>query len=288
MGLSVIMIVKNEQEMLAACLDSVVGADELIVVDTGSTDRTKEIAASYGAKLFDFTWCDDWAAARNFSRDQATGEWILFIDADERLSRGGMAAIYAAMDSPQEQMFLDLWNGGSEHTWAPRVFRNLPHQRWSGIVHECLPAASHVRVKATVRYGRSPAHDDDPDRYIRQLTKAITADPTSARYRYYFGRDHYYHGKWELAVEQFDYCLQLSTWLPERADAYLLKARCLWNLQRGDEARAACMNALTINANFKEAARLMAQMSWPANAVQWNAMAANATNDSVLFIRNIG
>ena len=70
---SLCMIVKNEEDVLARCLQSAAGvADEIIVVDTGSTDRTKEIARREGAKVFDYPWADDFAAARNYSFDQAT------------------------------------------------------------------------------------------------------------------------------------------------------------------------------------------------------------------------
>ena len=80
------MIVKNEEANLPACLESVRDLfHEVIVVDTGSTDRTKEIAASFGARVFDFPWVDNFAAARNAALDHATGDWIFWMDADDRL-----------------------------------------------------------------------------------------------------------------------------------------------------------------------------------------------------------
>ncbi len=82
------MIVRNEAGHLAQCLAGIRDlADEIIVVDTGSRDDSREIAKSYGAKVYDFQWRDDFAAARNYSLEQATGNWILIIDADERISR---------------------------------------------------------------------------------------------------------------------------------------------------------------------------------------------------------
>ncbi len=81
------MIVKDEEKNISACLESVRDfVDEIIVVDTGSSDRTKDIAGSFGAKVFDFEWCDDFSAARNFSISKANGDWILVLDADERIS----------------------------------------------------------------------------------------------------------------------------------------------------------------------------------------------------------
>ena len=78
------MIVKNEQENLPTCLASVEGIfDEIIVVDTGSTDRTKEIACEFGAKVFDFEWVDSFAAARNEVLAHATGDYAFWLDADD-------------------------------------------------------------------------------------------------------------------------------------------------------------------------------------------------------------
>src|SRR2546430_1929302 len=83
---SLSMIVKNEAHRLGKCLGSVaVLVDEIIIVDTGSTDGTQELAAKYGAKVIDFPWRDDFAAARNMGLDHATGEWIFWLDADHWL-----------------------------------------------------------------------------------------------------------------------------------------------------------------------------------------------------------
>jgi glycosyltransferase involved in cell wall biosynthesis len=86
-SLSVCMIVKNEEQHLAYCLNSLSPvADEMIVVDTGSTDKTKEIAEAFGAQIYDFEWTNDFAVARNHSLSQAHGDWILVMDADEVIS----------------------------------------------------------------------------------------------------------------------------------------------------------------------------------------------------------
>lgn len=80
------MIVKNEERVLARCLNSALRAvDEIITVDTGSTDKTKEIAARYSDKVFDFEWCDDFSAARNFAFSKAERDYILWLDADDVL-----------------------------------------------------------------------------------------------------------------------------------------------------------------------------------------------------------
>ena len=83
---SLCMIVRDEERYLAGCLESVVDlVDEIVVVDTGSTDSTPDIARRFGARVFNFQWVDDFSAARNESLRHATGEWIFWLDADERL-----------------------------------------------------------------------------------------------------------------------------------------------------------------------------------------------------------
>ncbi|MGR5962053.1 glycosyltransferase family 2 protein [Bacillus paranthracis] len=82
--MSACLIVKNEEDMLGKCLQSLRGyIDDIVVVDTGSTDMTKEIAKEFTDKVYDFKWMNDFAVARNFATSKASGEWILAIDADE-------------------------------------------------------------------------------------------------------------------------------------------------------------------------------------------------------------
>lgn len=81
------MIVKNEEYFLGTCLESVKDLiEEIIIVDTGSTDKTKEICNEYGAIIYDFLWSESFSEARNFGINKATKEWILYLDADEEIS----------------------------------------------------------------------------------------------------------------------------------------------------------------------------------------------------------
>src|SRR5262245_11843004 len=93
---SLCMIVKDEAAHLPACLATVADlVDEVVVVDTGSADATRQLARAWGARVHDFPWCDDFAAARNESLRHATGEWIFWLDADDRVDEANRARLRA-------------------------------------------------------------------------------------------------------------------------------------------------------------------------------------------------
>jgi glycosyltransferase involved in cell wall biosynthesis len=135
------MIVKNEERFLGQCLASVKGlADELIVIDTGSTDRTIEIAREHGAQVGHFEWCNDFAAARNASIAPATGDWILFLDADEELSPAEKQNLPALVNSDNVALIrlplINTHQGQVSKSILPRLFRNIPAIQFQGCVHE--------------------------------------------------------------------------------------------------------------------------------------------------------
>ena len=99
--ISLAMIVKNEEATLAHCLESVKPlVDEMVVVDTGSTDKTIEIAKGFGAKIYHFDWCDDFSAARNESLKHCTGDWVLILDADEAIDPLDYEKVFEACTNP--------------------------------------------------------------------------------------------------------------------------------------------------------------------------------------------
>src|SRR3989344_3837469 len=107
--ISLCMIARNEELYLEQCLNSVKDlADEIIIVDTGSTDKTKEIAKKFGAKVFDFKWVDDFSAARNESLKHAAKDWILVLDADETLDEKGKKAIKELAKGKDNDAYLFL------------------------------------------------------------------------------------------------------------------------------------------------------------------------------------
>lgn len=147
--ISLCMIVKNEEKILERCLDSVADlCDEIIIVDTGSTDRTKELARKYTDKIFDFEWIDDFSAARNYAFSRATQEYIYSADADEVLdeeNRQRFRVLKEAMLPEIEivqmkygnQMQFDtVYNFDEEY--RPKLFRRLREFVWTEPIHETV------------------------------------------------------------------------------------------------------------------------------------------------------
>lgn len=145
--ISLCMIVKNEEKVLARCLDSIADLmDEIIIVDTGSTDNTKEIAAKYTDHVFDFTWIQDFSAARNFAFSKATKEYIYTADADEVLDEENHArfADLKQVLLPEIEMVQMKYGNQLAHGTAynfneeyrPKLFRRLREWTWIEPVHE--------------------------------------------------------------------------------------------------------------------------------------------------------
>src|SRR5262245_26667700 len=145
-SVSLCMIVRDEEEVLGRCLASVADVvDEIIIVDTGSRDRTPAIARTFGARVEPFRWRDDFAAASNQSFSLATSDWILWLDADDVLlpeARDGLAALKARLERDVYYLPYDYAQdetGASICTlWRERIVRRSPAMRCIHPVHECL------------------------------------------------------------------------------------------------------------------------------------------------------
>jgi len=160
--LSLCMIVRDEEQMLPRCLSAVAGAvDEIVIVDTGSTDATIEIARSFGARVIEREWTGSFAEARNVSLDAASGDWLMYLDADELLVREDAVLLRSLMGRTWREAFYlsetnhtgDSDDGTAVTHNALRVFRNRPEYRFEGRLHEqiahCLPGYLPERIEAT-------------------------------------------------------------------------------------------------------------------------------------------
>ncbi|HEY1716973.1 MAG TPA: glycosyltransferase [Verrucomicrobiae bacterium] len=205
-SLSVCLIVKNEEKFLAQCLKSVRAvAQQIIVVDTGSTDRTLEIAKEFGAEIYSHAWNDDFSAARNAALEHATGDWILILDADEELPEADHEKLRADMKNPDVIAYrLPLVNRGQEaegKSFVPRLFRNAPGVYYFGRIHEQVFPSLLARGKSwglPTRFGsaqlshhgytKEMVRDRNKiERNLKLLRQAIAENPTDANLMMNFG-----------------------------------------------------------------------------------------------------
>lgn len=197
--ISLCMIVKDEAFFIEECLaHAVPHVDEIVIVDTGSTDGTREIAKRYAHKLIDFDWIDDFAAARNAGLEQATADWILVLDADERLDRDSFMRLRdATLSSELDGYYLDQRSYTDQQlasAWLPlsaedaerfgyrgytrnpimRLFRNTPAIRYQGRIHEIVDGTIEAPRRGTLdiplhHYSESNPHRPRNQRNLRYL-----------------------------------------------------------------------------------------------------------------------
>jgi len=290
MKISASLIVKNEENHLRTCLESIKGVDEIVIVDTGSSDNTIEIAKKYTEKVYygeEYLWQDDFAHSRNQSLQLCTGDWILIIDADEVLEEGGLKKLRNAIKKTSKTGLDFTAASASNHLQSHQSIRAFKKSagQWAGKAHNYLEGVDAEKSDITIYYGYSDAHKLDPDRTLRILKKACEENPDLARERYYLAREYWYRKDYEEALEHWQKYVKISTFLSEKSDAYLMMARCCWLTQKGNEARNYCLEAIKINPDFKEALLFMSEIHFEPWKSKWNHIANNATNKDVLFIR---
>ena len=286
--LSAVLIVKNESSCLERCLQTLKGFDEIIVCDTGSQDNTIDIAKKYTDKVVDdYKWNDSFCEARNHALSKATGDFVLSIDADEELldSVDEVKKVISGAEEKGVKTINVTQVSKTQSNVFPRLFKRCPEVYWRGAIHNYLSLPAQADSDIKIRYHYSEAHKKDPDRTLRILKKEVDKGG-KVRELYYLAREYWYRKDYITAIYWYDEYLAVSKFLEEKADAYLTVARCYWALKKGDTARNYCLMALNINANFKEALNLMAEISWEHNAKTWRGFAKIATNKNVLFVRN--
>ncbi len=296
-----VIIGQHEEVLLPTCLRSLKGIDEIFFTYTGdpqdTADKTIDIAKQFTDKLSYFRWCDSFCKARNAAKSYATTDWILSIDCDEVLHDYTSVREAVLLAEKQNAIAVDctlIASDNGQQFFYPRLFKNSPEVEWIGNIHNHLSVEGKRLGNVRITHGYSPAHLLDPDRAYRILKKEVDNNPDAVREMFYLGREYFYRGEFESAVMILEKYVKRSNYLAEKAEAFLIMSRSYWKLSMAEEARDAILQALKINAHFKEAIIFMAVIAgkgtgnhrWEANASQWLKMAETANNEDVLFVRN--
>lgn len=256
------MIVLNEQDVLDRCLECVKQfADEIIVVDTGSCDNTKQIASKYTDKVYDFVWCNDFSKARNFSFSKATCDYVMWLDADDVLKYSEIEKINQLKLSMNADTYMlkyatsfDEQGKAKFDFYRERIIRRSLRPKWIGFVHEVIPPMGKIEYlditiehrKITTAYTKR-----NLNLYRYALRRGAKFD---AREQYYYARELFYWGYYSKAIKEFNKFLNLpNKFMPNVIDAYYTLAQCYLMLDKINKAKQKlieCINLYTPSAEI--------------------------------------
>ncbi len=245
--ISLCMIVRDEEAVIGRCLQNMREiADEIIVVDTGSEDKTKEIARECGARVIDLPWEDNFAAARNFSFDQATMEYILWLDADDVLDEDNIALFKELKNTldPSVDVVMMRYHVAFDPHGKPtftffreRLVRRTGGFRWFGRVHEAI-VSSGVVIRSQIAVRHEKIKPGDSTRNLRIYERMIAeGEVLEPRHRYYYARELFTHDRLDEAIVLLQQSIDdPNAWVENRIGACRDLAACL--LKKGDEGGA--------------------------------------------------
>lgn len=234
--ISLCMIVRNEENSLQRCLSSVgTLADEIIIVDTGSTDKTQEVASSFGATIYEFEWIDNFSAARNFAFSKATKEYILWLDADDYLQESDVVLFRKLKEilpghihsvNMQYNLAFDEAGNVIASLRRNRLVRRDCNFQWIGPVHEYLEVSGpSFSSDVCITHEKDKAYTD---RNLRIYQKRVEQGETfSPRDQYYYANELRDHALNEEACKYYETFLAGGQgWIEDNFQACLKLAEC--------------------------------------------------------------
>lgn len=246
-SISVCMIVKNEEDVLARCLDCAKQfADEIIIVDTGSSDDTKKIAKQYTSKVYDFAWCDDFSKARNYSFSKADSDYCMWLDADDVVLDDDIRKIQELKKTldPLVSIVMMKYNTSFDKEGRPtfsyfreRLIQNHVGFLWEGVIHEVISPRGNIRYEEIAITHRK-IHVSDPDRNLRIFESRIQDGAIlNPREQFYYARELYYHARYQDAYDTLQRFLdEKKGWMENNIDACQMMGYCAYQLN--DDERA--------------------------------------------------
>lgn len=236
-SLSLCLIVKNEENNLKKCLkNSLDYADEIIIVDTGSNDKTKEVAKEFTDKIFDFEWCDDFSKARNFSFENATSEYCIWLDADDFLTEESVNAIKKWKGSEEDcDVVMSPYVAGYDEKLTPtfeylreRIVKNSSAFRWHDRVHEVIVPSGKIITnnEILIYHGKKTQNYSDRNLMIYKKMLAL-GEPFTPRNQFYYARELYFNKLYDEAIHAFSkFLTDGKGWKENNIEACLNLARC--------------------------------------------------------------
>lgn len=299
MKISVCMIVKNEEDVLSRCLDCVRQfADEIIIVDTGSSDKTKDIASMYTDKVFDYQWCDDFSKARNYAFSKATSDYVMWLDADDVLEYSEIEKINQLKLNMVADTYMLKYATSFDEMGKPifvyereRIFKNDKRAFWNGFVHEAITPFGKIEHLDIIIQHRKISNKYTK-RNLNLFRKALKRGVKfNAREQYYYARELFYWGYYKKCKSELNMFLKMpDKFIPNTIDAILIMAKCCEKLEDNESAKKWLYEGVNIMPNAEivcELARLYQVDGKIDHAIYWYKSALNVDKPITqgLFIR---
>lgn len=264
--ISLCMIVKNEAQWLPRCLNSVKGfVNEMIIVDTGSTDETVKIAEAHGANVVHQPWNDDFSESRNYALKHATGDWILHLDADEELVQEDIPLVKQLIKNKETNGVYCLFystqkvSSGCSQFYLPRLFRNNIGIYYRGRIHETPVIPGNISFSNIRIIHRGYSLDEATMATKRRrnasiLLQELRKNPEDVAVHFYLAKNYYEQGLYDLSLEEGKEVLRLlsSNNIAKRPEieTFLIMAYSHYNKGNYQEAEKLCKYAIEIKSNY--------------------------------------
>ncbi|MDE7121267.1 MAG: glycosyltransferase family 2 protein, partial [Oscillospiraceae bacterium] len=233
--ISLCMIVRDEETVLDRCLSCMKEiADEIIIVDTGSQDRTREIARQYTDQIYDFPWADDFSAARNFSFSKATMNYQMWLDADDVISPEDQQALLALKQHLTADVVMLPYHTAFDTEGNPvftyyreRILKRSRHFLWSGAVHEAItPTGNIIYAEPAILHKKLVINN--PDRNLKIFETLLAHHKIlSTREKFYYARELFYHQNYPEAEKFYlEFLSQPDAWTEDKITACQQLASC--------------------------------------------------------------
>ena len=257
-SLTLCMIVKNEEAVLERILSPVSEiVDEILIADTGSSDRTKELAGQYTSLVFDFPWCNDFSAARNFLVEKVHTDYWMWLDADDILNEENLEKLKllkASLDKKVDVVMMDYAAGFDADEkvifsyYRERILKTSGNFRWSGRVHEAIMPKGNI-FYSDIEIQHRKYGQGDPDRNLRIYEKMLAEnEPLEPRHQLYYGRELFYHQKYQETADVLEAFLEEpDAWTENRIDACMILGQCYDKIGKKERALEAFLYSLTLD-----------------------------------------
>lgn len=258
MSLSLAMIVLNVEKTIRKCLDSFSQCvDEIVIVDTGSTDNTLEIIKEYTDKIYHFKWVDDFSAARNFSFEKCTGDFIMWVDGDDYILPEDIKKIKSLDFSDKETIICDYAYAHDEYGAVSmvvpreRIVKRSLNPQWQEPIHEYLPIKGSTYISGIMTH-HNKQHGTS-ERNLSILEKIVEKNPSEARNLYYLGKEYMDFGKTNEAIDYLSRFVKCPwAFYEDVSQAYHKLALCYLTLGNDTEFKINIFKALEIEDGWAE------------------------------------